>query len=111
MKIDKAMLDTKMVNLGFRENINGTHMIRRAVEMWEPGMMWSKEIYPALAKEFGTTAQRVERAMRHAIESAWERGSTAYQCETFGHSVRADVGRPTVSECVGRLAWVCARED
>lgn len=111
MIVDKKMVDQKMLAMGFRENISGTPMLRRAIELWEPGMMWSKELYPTLAKEFGTTAQRVERACRHAIASAFERGDTETMRLTFGYSIRADVGHPTTSEFVSRMARVCSGED
>ncbi len=109
--INKQELDHKMLRLGFRENILGTAMLREAVQIWEPGMGITKELYPILAKKFGSTATRVERAMRHAITTAWERGDTQTILSCFGYSVDPFRGAPTVSEFVARMARVCREEE
>lgn len=109
--IDKALLDHKMLWLGFREITTGTAMLRYAVDYWEPGMAMTKELYPRVAKEFGSTPERVERCMRHAIETAWDRGDPGTIGVCFGYSVSASKGAPTVSEFVSRMARVCALED
>lgn len=109
--IDKQILEDKLLRLGFREVNSGTDMLRFTVKNWEPGMSYTKELYPAIAKQFGSTPDRVERAMRHAIECAWERGDYDTILGCFGYTIRADKGKPTVSEFVARMARVCARED
>lgn len=109
--INTQILDNKLLYLGFREVTCGTDMLRYAVEVWSPGMAISKELYPMVAKKFGSTPSRVERAMRHAIESAWERGDPYTIEHCFGYSISADKGKPTVSEFVCRMARVCACED
>lgn len=109
--INCAELDNKMLWLGFRENISGTDMLRYAVGYWEPGMSMTKELYPRVAKAFGTTSSRAERCMRHAIESAWDRGDPYTINACFGYSVDPERGVPTVGEFVSRMARVCAYAD
>ena len=109
--IDKALLDQKMVWMGFREITSGTSMLRYAVGYWEPGMSMTNELYPRVAKEFGSTPGRVERAMRHAIETAWDRGDPGTINACFGYSTSPEKGKPTVGEFVSRMARVCSNED
>lgn len=109
--IDKALLDQKMLWMGFREITSGTAMLRYAVDYWEPGMSVTNELYPRVAKEFGSTPGRVERAMRHAIETAWDRGNPGTINACFGYSTSPEKGKPTVGEFVSRMARVCSNED
>lgn len=109
--IDEQVMENKMLWLGFRENIAGTQMLRIAIKLWEPGMSITKELYPAIAKKVGSTPSRVERAMRHAIETAWDRGDGGTILNTFGYTVSSQKGAPTVGEFVARMARVCALED
>ncbi len=92
--------------MGFRESLSGTAMLRKAVEYWEPGMALTKCLYPAVAKAFGITSARAERAMRTAIEDVYKRGNNVYLAECFGY--REDA--PTVGDFVGRMAWCCSEE-
>jgi len=62
------------------------------------------ELYPAIAQEFNSTAKRVERNIRNAIEVAWNRGSIAMQHEIFGYTVKDTKGKPTNSEFIAMLA-------
>jgi len=61
-------------------------------------------VYPSIARRHNTTASRVERSMRHAIETAWMRGDINTLNEVFGHTVDADKGRPTNSAFIARIA-------
>lgn len=101
----------KMLWMGFRDNIVGTAMVRQAIKLWEPGSSVTKEIYPAIAKQFGTTASRVERNIRHAIESAWDRGDLHTIESVFGGSISQDKGKPTNSEFIARMAVYFDIED
>lgn len=101
----------KMLWMGFRDNIAGTPMVRQAIKLWEPGVSITKEIYPAVAKQFGTTPQRVERNIRHAIESAWDRGDEYTIESVFGGSISQDRGKPTNSEFIARMAVYFGLED
>ena len=64
----------------------------------------TKVLYPDIAKKFGTTAPRVERAIRHAIEVAWGRGNQDLIENLFGYTVSSDKGKPTNSEFIALLA-------
>lgn len=110
-RINLQELDAQMLLLGFRESISGTEMLRVAVQEWEPGMSTTKELYPIVARKCGSTPARVERAMRHAIETAFNRGSIDTIMGLFGYSLSPDKGKPTVSEFVARMARVCSNED
>ena len=64
----------------------------------------TKIIYPTIAKEFKTTSSRVERAIRHAIEVAWDRGNVETLTSLFGYSVSGSRGKPTNSEFIAMIA-------
>ena len=64
----------------------------------------TKVLYPAIAKKYQTTASRVERAIRHAIEVAWSRGKMDTIDELFGYTVRNGKGKPTNSEFIALIA-------
>lgn len=64
----------------------------------------TKELYPGIAKEFHTTASRVERALRWAIEVAWDRGDIETLYKWFGWTVSNDKGRPTNSEFIALVS-------
>ena len=97
-------LDTIMNELGHAERQIGTGYIREAVSIYERGMAMTKDLYPALAKAAGSTPSRVERAMRHSIQSAWGRGDYAAQQRYFGYSTDPERGVPCVQEYVARMA-------
>lgn len=109
--LDKRQFDGKMTHLGFRDITSGTAMLRRAVELYQPGMYMTKELYPTIAKEFDSTPSRVERRMRHAIETAFDRADPFTVAEIFGHSIDPDRGAPTVSEFVSRMKVFCCNEQ
>lgn len=58
------------------------------------------KIYPLIAQKCDTTPNRVESAIRHAIETAWERGDTDKLNEVFGYTISYDKGRPTNTEFI-----------
>ena len=64
----------------------------------------TKVLYPVIAKRHRTSPEKVERAMRHAIETAWSRGDVEVLNRTFGYSVDANRGRPTNSSFIAKLA-------
>ena len=64
----------------------------------------TKELYPSIAKRYQTTPSRVERAIRHAIEVAWNRGNVDLIHSLFGHTVNSDRGKPTNSEFIPMVA-------
>lgn len=64
----------------------------------------TKVLYPTVAKHHQTTASRVERAIRHAIEVAWSRGKLDTLDELFGYTVSNGKGKPTNSEFIALIA-------
>ncbi|MBE6779166.1 MAG: sporulation transcription factor Spo0A [Ruminococcaceae bacterium] len=64
----------------------------------------TKRLYPSVAKKHGTTSSRVERAIRHAIEVAWDRGDVDTLNGYFGYTVHTGRGKPTNSEFIAMIA-------
>lgn len=64
----------------------------------------TKQLYPSIAKNYGTTPSRVERAIRHAIEVAWSRGQIETIEQIFGYTVNVCKGKPTNSEFIAMVA-------
>ena len=64
----------------------------------------TKVLYPQVAKTFATTPSRVERAIRHAIEVAWDRGDLETLQKYFGYTVSNAKGKPTNSEFIAMIA-------
>ncbi|MEA4832029.1 Stage 0 sporulation protein A [bioreactor metagenome] len=64
----------------------------------------TKTLYPSVAREFDTTSSRVERAIRHAIEVAWDRGDVDVLNSFFGYTVQNTKGKPTNSEFIAMIA-------
>ncbi len=88
--------------------MKGYHYLRQAIMMTEQSLdvtsSVTKVLYPTIAKSFRTTDQRVERAIRNAIEVSWERGNTDVVEKLFGYSIHTTKGRPTNSEYIARIA-------
>ena len=64
----------------------------------------TKSLYPEIARKYQTTASRVERAIRHGIEVAWNRGRTDTIEAVFGYTVHTGKGKPTNSEFIALIA-------
>ena len=64
----------------------------------------TKVLYPSVAKKYQTTSSRVERAIRHAIEVAWDRGDIATLNAFFGYTIQNERGKPTNSEFIAMIA-------
>lgn len=100
---------TKMLHeLGIPAHIKGDQYLRDAIAMSveDQEMMSSvtKILYPAIAKRNQTTASRVERAIRHAIEVAWGRGKMETIDEVFGYTISTGKGKPTNSEFIALIS-------
>ena len=95
-------------SLGIPSHIKGYQYIRTAILMVydNPGFIGgiTKQLYPDISIRFNTSIQRVERAIRHAIEVAWLRGDIDLMEEIFGHSVDIDRAKPTNSEFIVTIA-------
>lgn len=94
--------------IGVPAHIKGYHYLRDAITMVVEDMdllgAVTKELYPAIAKANKTTPSRVERAIRHAIEVAWNRGRLETINALFGYTVQNDKGKPTNSEFIAIIA-------
>ena len=64
----------------------------------------TKVLYPSVAKKYATTTSRVERAIRHAIEVAWDRGDIDTLNSYFGYTIQTSRGKPTNSEFIAMIA-------
>jgi len=94
--------------IGVPAHIKGYQYLRHAITMVVEDMDLlspvTKELYPAIAKKNNTTPSRVERAIRHAIEVAWNRGKIETLNNLFGYTVHNDKGKPTNSEFIAIIA-------
>lgn len=94
--------------VGVPAHIKGYQYLRDAITMVVEDMdllgAVTKELYPAIAKLNNTTPSRVERAIRHAIEVAWNRGKIETINKLFGYTVHNDKGKPTNSEFIAIIA-------
>lgn len=100
---------TDMIHeIGIPAHIKGYHYLRDAIIMAIEDMdvlnAITKVLYPTVAKMHQTTASRVERAIRHAIEVAWSRGKLDTLDELFGYTVSNGKGKPTNSEFIALIA-------
>lgn len=94
--------------IGVPAHIKGYQYLREAIIMTVEDMdvinAVTKVLYPEVSKKFGTTASRVERAIRHAIEVAWDRGDLETLQKYFGYTVSNAKGKPTNSEFIAMIA-------
>jgi len=97
-----------MLELGIPAHLRGYYYLREAVLLSAEDMELvgsvTKLLYPVIARNYRTTSQRVERAIRNAIEVSWERGNPAVFEELFGFSRATRSPRPTNSEYIARIA-------
>jgi two-component system response regulator (stage 0 sporulation protein A) len=104
----EAEVTSTMHEIGVPAHIKGYQYIREAIMMTVLDMdtinAVTKVLYPTVAKKFGTTSSRVERAIRHAIEVAWDRGNVEILQSVFGYTVSNVKGKPTNSEFIAMLA-------
>jgi two-component system response regulator (stage 0 sporulation protein A) len=93
--------------LGVPAHIKGYHYLREAILFCidDKKLLESvtKELYPTVADKFVTTPSRVERAIRHAIEIAWDRGNVEILQDYFGYTINQQKGKPTNSEFIALL--------
>ena len=109
---DKVSIETLVTNIiheiGVPAHIKGYQYLREAIIIAVNDMdvinAITKVLYPEVAKTFGTTPSRVERAIRHAIEVAWDRGDLDTLQKFFGYTVSNTKGKPTNSEFIALIA-------
>lgn len=94
--------------IGVPAHIKGYQYLRDAIIMAVDDMesvgAITKILYPSIAKQYHTTSSRVERAIRHAIEVAWDRGDLETLQRYFGYTVSNSKGKPTNSEFISMIA-------
>ncbi len=94
--------------IGVPAHIKGYHYLRdsiiMAIENPEIINAVTKQLYPSVAKRYDTTSSRVERAIRHAIEVAWDRGDVDVLNSYFGYTIHNTRGKPTNSEFIAMIA-------
>lgn len=105
---DMRVIVTDIIHqIGIPAHIKGYHYLREAILLCldDEDMLESvtKLLYPTVAKRFNTTASRVERAIRHAIETAWDRGDLDTIQNLFGYTVNVYKGKPTNSEFIALI--------
>lgn len=97
-----------MLELGIPAHLRGYYYLREAVLLSVEDMELvgsvTKLLYPVIARGHKTTSQRVERAIRNAIEVSWERGNPEVFEDLFGFSRETQSPRPTNSEYIARIA-------
>lgn len=108
-QIDLEKDVTDMIHeIGVPAHIKGYQYLREAIILTINDMeiinAVTKVLYPEVAKRFGTTPSRVERAIRHAIEVAWDRGDVEVLQKFFGYTVSNIKGKPTNSEFIAMIA-------
>lgn len=105
---DMEVVVTEVIHqLGVPAHIKGYHYLREAIlaSLDDSELLESvtKMLYPTVAKKFDTTSSRVERAIRHAIEIAWDRGNLDTLNSFFGYTVNTCKGKPTNSEFIALI--------
>ncbi len=111
-KKDTFDLETEVTaiiqEVGIPANIKGYQYIRNAIILVVNNNdiinSVTKELYPEVAKMCDTSPSRVERAIRHAIEVAWDRGDTETLNRMFGYTISVSKGKPTNSEFIAMIA-------
>ena len=105
-------LDEKITNvflsIGIPAHIKGYHFLREAIKMVvkQPDLInaITKRLYPGIAKPFDTSASKVERAIRHAIEVAWSRGKIENINTFLGYNIYTNNDKPTNGEFIALMA-------
>lgn len=104
----EAMVTSVIHEIGVPAHIKGYQYLREAIKIAVNDMevinAITKVLYPQVAKAFSTTPSRVERAIRHAIEVAWDRGDLETLQRFFGYTVSNTKGKPTNSEFIALIA-------
>ena len=104
----EAMVTDILHEIGVPAHIKGYQYLREAIIIAVQDMevinAVTKVLYPEVAKRFHTTPSRVERAIRHAIEVAWDRGDLETLQGYFGYTVNSAKGKPTNSEFIAMIA-------
>ena len=112
----KARVTHMLHDAGMPANISGYQYLREAILITaaDPSVLnktVTKILYPEIARRYGTTALRVERCIRSAIETAWDRASPETLPKYFGCTVSSQRGKPSNAEFIALLSEQLALED
>ncbi|MBQ8860176.1 MAG: sporulation transcription factor Spo0A [Ruminococcus sp.] len=110
--MDSFSIEVKVTEIlhqiGVPAHIKGYHYLRDSIIMSieKPEIInaVTKQLYPSVAKKYSTTSSRVERAIRHAIEVAWDRGDVEVLNSYFGYTIQGSRGKPTNSEFIAMIS-------
>ncbi len=104
----ELMITDIIHQIGVPAHIKGYHYLREAIILSIKNSdiinSVTKLLYPTVAKKHSTTASRVERAIRHAIEVAWDRGDIDVLNSYFGYTIQNERGKPTNSEFIAMIS-------
>lgn len=104
----ESMVTDVIHEIGIPAHIKGYQYLRHAIMLVIDNLdvinSITKTLYPTVAQDFKTTPSRVERAIRHAIEVAWDRGDTDVLDSIFGYTIATSKGKPTNSEFIAMIA-------
>ena len=104
----EAQVTDMIHQIGVPAHIKGYQYLRCAIMMAVEDEQLidsvTKRLYPSVARTFSTTSSRVERAIRHAIEVAWDRGDIDTINAYFGYTIQSSRGKPTNSEFIALIA-------
>lgn len=104
----KTLVTAVIHEIGVPAHIKGYQYLREAILMAVDTPDYinavTKRLYPDIAQKNATTASRVERAIRHAIEVAWDRGDVDTLNRYFGYTIHNMRGKPTNSEFIAMIA-------
>lgn len=107
-RIAADLITTYIQTIGIPANLKGYHFLREAILLVAENPMRgsgiTKDLYPEVAKKFETTASKVERNIRNAIEIAFERGNDDAYVEIFRGTIKQSKGRPTNSEFISMIS-------
>ena len=107
LNLDNKLVDV-LLKFGISPNLLGYHYLKEGIKvlMNEPTYSSSitKKMYPIIANKFATTALRVERGIRHALDVSYNKGKISYLNEMVGFEVYADHYKPSNSEFVSLIA-------
>lgn len=113
-KLVKRRTEEILSSIGVRESLSGYDALVLSISMVvnNPALRYAitKELYPAVAHKLGSTSSRVDRCIRHAIETVFDRCDTEEISKFFGNSVSLHKGKPTNSEFIAKVAHKVRRE-
>lgn len=104
----ESMVTSTIHEIGVPAHIKGYSYLRESIILVLEDRQLiesiTKQLYPTVAKKFNTSSSRVERAIRHAIEVAWDRGDTDTLNNIFGFTINQAKGKPTNSEFIAMIS-------